>query len=145
MACPYFYPKGLLDASGWVAAPRLPLGDAYSGECRASEIAFQPDETRTRQTCNVGYARRCCDRFPRESQSDAVRFHVAEDSGERIRLQYIFEKECWPGAHGVLDYSVNEHQLAGDNTDGILRTQAGVFLESYLRRRDESKSSAAAG
>jgi len=144
MACPYFYPTALLEGVRWAAAPRLPLGDAYRGECRAECAAFQPDETRTRQSCNVGYARSRCERFPRDAQADAVRFHVAEDAGDRIRIQFIFEKDCWPGEHGVLEYSVRERRFAGARDQGILGIQAGVFLESYLRRRDESQQKAAA-
>jgi len=144
MACPFFYPTARLEDNGGATAPRLPLGDAYSGECRATDAAFYPDESRTRETCNVGYARGCCDRFPGESHADAVRFHVAEDARERIRIQYIFEKDCWPAEHGVLEYLVEERRFTGSGGAGILRVQAGVFLESYLRRRDESNSKAAA-
>jgi hypothetical protein len=144
MACPYFYPTSRLEGGGWGVAPRLPLGDAYGGECRAEDATFEPDEKRTRQTCNVGYARGRCERFPPDAHADAVRFHVAEDAGERIRIQYIFEKDCWPGEHGVLEYSVGERRFTGSGGDGILRIQAGVFLESYLRRRDEGNSKAAA-
>jgi hypothetical protein len=79
-----------------------------------------------------------------DAHADAVRFHVAEDAGERIRIQYIFEKDCWPGEHGVLEYSVGERKFAGNDDEAILQIQAGVFLESYLRRRDESNSKAAA-
>jgi hypothetical protein len=143
MACPYFYPTALLGNNSSVA-PRLPLGDAYRGECRAASAAFEPDETRTRRTCNVGYARARCERFPPDTRADAVRFHVSEDSGERIRIQYIFEQDCWPGQHGVLDYSVRERKFSGSLDNGILQTQAGAFLEGYLRRRDESNSKAAA-
>lgn len=144
MPCPYFYPTTRLEDIAWATAPRLPLGGAYRGECRATDAVFQPDETRTRESCNVGYARGRCDRFPEEARADAVRFHVAEDSGERIRVQYIFERDCWPGEHGVLDYLVRERRFAGEDGVAILRIQAGLFLESYLRRRDASNSKTAA-
>jgi len=142
MACPYFYPTALLEGDRWSVPPRLPLGDAYRGECRAAPAAFLPDDTRTRETCNFGYARRSCDRFPREAAADAVRFHVAEDAGNLVRIQYIFEKDCWPAEHGVLDFPVAARP--GNESDEILRKQAGMFLESYLRRRDGSDSKAAA-
>ena len=111
MACPYFYPVARFETSSWVVPPRLPLGDPYSGECRAADTAFQPDETRLRQICNLGYGRSRCDRFPERALTDAVRFHVAHDAGELIR------------------------NLSSGPDDQILRKQAAAFIESYLRRK----------
>jgi hypothetical protein len=133
MACPYFYPVARFETSSWTVPPRLPLGDAYAGECRAASDAFQPDETRVRGTCNVGYGRACCDRFPAGANNDAVRFSMAEDAGELIRIQYIFEKDCWPREHGVLECSAGKVLNAGANE--ILSSQASAFVASYLRRR----------
>ena len=135
MACPYFYPVARFESSGWVVPPRLPLGDPYTGECRAGDEVFQPDERRQRQICNLGYGRSRCDHFPEQALTDAVRFHVAEDAGELIRIQYIFEKECWPQEHGVFEC----HSATGDLSSGpdalVLRKQASAFVESYLRRK----------
>jgi hypothetical protein len=133
MACPYFYPLARFDNSNWAVPPRLPLGDPYSGECRAGTDTFQPEETQVRQVCNLGYGRGCCDRFPESSPADAVRFHVSKDSGKLIRIQYIFEKDCWPKEHGVLEFA-NAAVRSGPD-DELLRRQAAAFLESYLRRR----------
>jgi hypothetical protein len=127
MACPYFFPVARFETSPWSVPPRLPLGDAFSGECRAKS-RIQPDETRMREVCNLGYGRHGCDQFPERSAADAVRFHVSQDSGELIKIQYVFEKDCWPGEHGD----------ATDLTNEIVRRQAQVFLESYLRRRNET-------
>jgi hypothetical protein len=127
MACPYFYPVARFETSPWSVPPRLPLGDAFSGECRAPENSAQPDETRTREICNFGYGRDRCEQFPAASGADAIRFHVAKDAGGLIEIQYVLEKDCWPGEHGVLDRSA-----AGE----ILRRQADAYLESYLRRRN---------
>jgi hypothetical protein len=113
----------------------LPLGDPYSGECRATGTAFQPEETRVRDTCNPGYGAGACDRFPKSAAADAVRFHVSEDHGQLIRIQYVFEKDCWPREHGVLEYSGAAREVSGESTDEILRKQASAFLESYLRRK----------
>ena len=135
MACPYFYPLARFETSTWVVPPRLPLGDPYSGECRASDAAFQPDETRVRQTCNPGYGTNACERFPKSAAADAVRFHVSEDQGELIRIQYVFEKDCWPREHGVLEYSGAAREVSGESQSEILRKQAAAFLESYLRRK----------
>ena len=125
MACPYFFPVARFETSPWSVPPRLPLGDAFSGNCRAPGNSIQPDETRMRAVCNLGYGRHACEQFPRGSASDAIRFHVAQDAGELIKIQYVLEKDCWPAGQGD----------AASLTDETARRQAHVFLESYLRRR----------
>ena len=79
--------------------------------------------------CNLGYGRYSCEQFPPGSPADAIRFHVAKDAGELIHIQYVFEKECWPAERGDFDSAT---------ADEILRRQAQVFRESYLRRRCEA-------
>jgi hypothetical protein len=133
MACPYFYPVVRFETSTWAIPPRLPLGDPYSGECRAGDDAFQPEESRVREVCNLGYGRGCCDRFPESATADAVRFHVSKHRGKLIRIQYIFEKDCWPKEHGTLEYA--SAVISEGPDDEVLRRQASAFLESYLRRR----------
>ena len=135
MACPFFYPVERLTGVEWSIPPRTPLGDAYSGECRAGSEPFQPEETRLRETCNFGYGRGHCERFSPSSPSDAVRFHIAADSGDSIRIQYVREKDCWPQETGVLDCSAGTRTLAAEMDDKIIERQALAFLESYLRRR----------
>jgi len=132
MACPYFYPLARFESSGWIVPPRLPLGDAFAGECRATESVFQPDEEKTRQVCNVGYGRGRCDHFPPDAAADAVRFNLSQDAGALIHIQYIYEKECWPGEQGKLEYS---NGAEPDSGNAILSRQATAFVESYLRRR----------
>jgi hypothetical protein len=134
MACPYFFPVARFESSSWVVPPRLPLGDPFMGECRAADIAFQPEETRLREICNLGYGRSRCDRFPDTALTDAVRFHVAGDAGELIRIQYVFERDCWPQGHGVLECS-SAGVFSGGPDNAILRKQAAAFVESYLRRK----------
>jgi hypothetical protein len=132
MACPYFYPVARFETSPWSVPPRLPLGDAFSGECRAPGNSAQPDEMRIREICNLGYGRDRCEQFPAASVADAIRFHiaedVAEDAGELIKIQYVFEKDCWPGEHGIVHTSAC----------ATLQRQAEAYLESYLRRRSET-------
>jgi hypothetical protein len=134
MACPYFYPVARLETNYWAVPPRLPLGDAYSGECRARESSFQPDEKTARQFCNIGYGRGCCERFPSDAEADAVRFHIAREAAGLIRIQYIVEKDCWPHEHGTFEYSMHSPELSGGVTDEILHRQASAFVESYRRR-----------
>jgi hypothetical protein len=129
MACPYFYPVARFETDPWIVPPRLPLGDAFSGECRAPGNSRQPDETRMREVCNFGYGRHGCDQFPAQAAADAIRFHITEEKSELIRIHYVFEKDCWPGEHGEVD-------LAGASP--TLVRQAGAVLESYMRRRSEA-------
>jgi hypothetical protein len=135
VACPYFYPTKKLDSSAWAIPPRLPLGDPYEGECRAANPASQPDNERLRRLCNFGYGGGSCDRFPSDADSDAARFHVAEDGGQVIVIQYIVEKSCWPLRQGSLEYSVNSSSFLHPCSGEILERQAAAFVESYLRRR----------
>ena len=134
MACPYFYPLARFESSNWVVPPRLPLGDAFAGECRAAGAAFQPEEEKVRQVCNLGYGRGRCDRFPENAATDAVRFNLTEDAGALIRIQYVDEKDCWPGDHGQLNCE-NGAVPTGASGDVVLHRQAAAFVESYLRRR----------
>jgi hypothetical protein len=134
MACPYFYPVARLDTNYWAVSPRLPLGDAYSGECRAQESSFQPDEKTARQFCNLGYGRGGCARFPSDAEADAVRFHIAGEAAGLIRIQYIVEKDCWPREHGTFECSMPSQELSGGVADEILRRQLVTFVESYRRR-----------
>ena len=128
MACPYFYPLARFESSPWSVPPRLPLGDAFSGECRAPGAQAQPDETRVREVCNFGYGRGRCEHFPADAAADAIRFHAAESAGELIQIQYVLEKDCWPAGHGKVDFSAPLSTL--------LR-QAAAFRESYQRRQSE--------
>jgi hypothetical protein len=137
MACPFFYPVARFETSPWSVPPRLPLGDAFTGVCRAPGNTSQPDEERLRAVCNLGYGRHGCEQFPEGSAADAIRFHVAKDAGELINIQYVFEKNCWPGERGDFDY----HLTSGFSispADEILRRQAQTYLESYLRRRSQA-------
>jgi hypothetical protein len=113
----------------------LPLGDAYTGECLASANPFQPDEQQMREVCNLGYGRGRCDRFPEQSPSDAIRFHIARDEGELLSIQYVREKDCWPQSHGVFECSSSNATLENAPADDLLRQQASAFVQSYLRRR----------
>lgn len=97
MACPFFKPLRRLDSRGWNPAPRLPLGDAWGGECTAG-CAEQPAESAQRDVCNNGYARGRCAHFPDDSAADAVRFSLA--AGER--LIYILEKDHAPLEYGEI-------------------------------------------
>lgn len=132
MACPYFFPIARFDDHTWAVPPRLPLGDPHTGECRAQADPFAPDEVTLRQFCNRGYGRGQCERFPAQGEADAVRFHVTVHRSRTLRIQYVFEKACWPVRHGVLEYS----GTVEPPQDAILDRQVTAFAESYIRRVD---------
>ena len=134
MACPYFFPLARIDDRAWTVAPRLPLGDPHTGECRAQGESVVPNEQTLRQFCNRGYGRGECERFPADGQADAVRFHVAVHGTTTLRVQYVFEKACWPVRHGVLECGA----VIEPPQEAILERQAAAFIESYMRRAAQS-------
>ncbi len=120
MACPYFYPRERLGENGWPDAPRLPLVEFWSGECRAGE-GGTPEADVLRECCNVGYARGRCGRFPQDAQADAVRFSAAPSGDGILRLRYVLERDHFPVRHG-----------SPDDAPDILRRQAEAFAASFL-------------
>lgn len=129
MGCPFFEPQYPLEPGDWtehwVHRPRLPLGEAWSGVCRAiSNEAHTPPEVHQREFCNFGYARGRCDRFPASSAADAVRFSVIQENP--LRLISILEK-----AHAPIEHS--ELNPADTESDGLLLRQARAFAQSCGR------------
>jgi len=134
MACPYFYPVERTRASD-VRDAMLPLGDAWSGFCRALPgLSTPPDEAGVRPLCNLGYARGNCARFPATNGPDAVRFTIARDAGATIGIAYVIERDHHPFAHGRLEYSTASGLLI-DSPSDLLARQAQAYAESYRRRK----------
>ena len=129
MACPFFFPLEKLETENWLHAPRVPLGDLYRGECRAQASLIVSTDY-----CNNGYGRGHCEFFPAEAAADAFRFHLIADHGDRLEIQYVLEKACWPVENGVLNIASDEV-----GAEDILRQQAVSFAASYWRR-DQSKT-----
>jgi hypothetical protein len=130
MSCPYFYP-----VEPRACAAILPLGDRWTGVCRAvPDLPWQPDEA-VLGLCNLGYARGTCSRFPSGEGPDAVRFMVSRDDGASLRIYYVLERDHHPFAHGPLDYSVAWGTFVNPPDDGTMSLQARAYVESYLRRR----------
>lgn len=133
MPCPYFYPVGHL---AWANAPRLPLGDAYSGFCHADPNAqADPGATTIRDLCNLGYARGRCSRFSAADGPDAIRFSVVRDRGEFITIYWVRERDHQPFDHGPLEYSVPAGTFTSPPAAGLIEQQARAYLGSYLRRK----------
>ena len=136
MACPYFYPTGRFEFKMWPHPSRLPLGDGYTGICLAGAEEFQPGEAALKDGCNLGYARKCCDRVP-SGGPDAVRFAVTSDSGNLIRISFAVEKAHLPHEHGALEFDRSRRAFANPHPNRILERQAEAYVESYLRRTHE--------
>ena len=133
MPCPYFYP---VDQLVWASAPKLPLGDAYTGSCRADPVQPAPPAADALvDLCNLGYARGRCARFPEGAGPDAVRFAVTQDAAGAIRISWVRESDHHPFDHGVLEYTAEAQALVSAPVDGLVLQQAQAYLASYLRRK----------
>jgi hypothetical protein len=132
MACPWFYPLERLGAARSI----MPLGDAWEGECRASGgEASVPDRARLLESCNMGYARPACPRFPENGGPDAVRFAVAAHREGRVRLDCVHEKDYLPFGRAALDWDLAGGRFGAPPADALLARQAWAYLSSYLLRK----------
>ena len=129
MACPFFEPRQKLDPGPWTHIPRLPLGAAYSGVCRARPgQAHEPSEDHQRELCNCGYARGRCSDFPPNAAADAVRFSAKSAHV----IVYILEKDHAPLRHGVLEFP------AAVVEDALLLSQARAFVQNHLGNESDA-------
>lgn len=121
---------------GWAFPGRLPLGAGFSGTCCAGAQATEvvPDDNTLRDFCNLGHARGCS-RLPEHRRADSVRFAVAQDAGERIVLNYVYDLDHLPVAHGQLEYDCARRRWTSTVTDACLERQAECYLAVYLERR----------
>jgi hypothetical protein len=140
MACPYFYPMARHAGDLGPSSAILPLGDAWSGVCRAaSGTPRRPDEAQLRPLCYFGYARGRCDCFPPDDPGpDAVRFTIASDDDASLGILYVHERDHHPFAHGPLQYSLSGHRFLQPLPDETFARQAEAYIESYLRRKNEA-------
>jgi len=141
VACPYFQavnPRSQTDSS---RSAMLPLGDAWGGVCRANpDSPREPDEFTLLSHCNMGYARGCCPHFPSADGPDAVRFTIAADTPESLRLYYVLERDHHPWSHGPLEFSRDRSAFDGEPADEATLGLARAYIKSYLRRISEASS-----
>jgi len=138
MACPYFYP-----VEARAGSAMLPLGEWWKGFCHAVPGAPQAESgaaggSGCDTSCNLGYARGKCARFPEGEGPDAVRFTVSSHESTAIRIYYVVERDHYPFAHGRLEYSPAAAGFAAPPETATLARQAQAYVESYLRRMGES-------
>ena len=143
MSCPYFYPVRTRAESHGSANAKLPLGDSWSGICRAiPDQSWQPDDATLRPLCNLGYARGSCNRFPEGDGPDAVRFTVSGHQNTAIHIYYVIERDHLPFAHGALEYTTSDGAFTRTPDvyaaeDAMVSRQAQAYVTSYLRRKLE--------
>ena len=138
MACPYFYPVEAREGSA-----TLPLGAWWKGVCHAVPGAPQADTQAAGGSCGdticyLGYARGECARFPEGQGPDAVRFTISSHDGAAIRIYYVVERDHHPFAHGRLEYSPATAAFVTPPETTTLERQAQAYVESFLRRKEES-------
>ena len=113
----------------------MPLGDPYSGVCKArADDPFIPNDPALRELCNCGYARGHCDRLPAES-ADAIRFSVITESSNVIRVAWVVERAHAPAEFGTLvsiDGSITAPACA---TAPLLAEQAAAFIAARTLNR----------
>ena len=141
MACPYFYPVEAVE--GRPGSATLPLGGWWKGVCLAVPGAPQAEtgaagDSGCDVNCNLGYARGVCARFPAGDGPDAVRFAISCHESAAIRIYYVVECDHYPLAHGRLEYSTATAGFVTPPEPATLERQARAYVESYLRRKEES-------
>jgi hypothetical protein len=138
VACPYFFPVQKTNEIYWPFPHRLPLGAGFSGCCTARGERTTPTDDELKELCNIGYARQC-QKIPAERQSDAVRFAVAKDCGDRILLSFCCERNHAPAEHGQLQYDCASQSWPIPHRDACIQRQAECFVALYLERRKSSR------
>jgi len=135
VACPFFMPTSKLEDGGWLHPSRLPLGGGWSGHCSApGHEGVEPTNAELRELCNLGYAAGC-PRLPGERPYDALRFSIASDRGDRLRMWFVCESGHRPAGYGILEYDLSLGQWISSHSDPRLQRMAECYLQSYLLHR----------
>jgi hypothetical protein len=133
VACPFFWPVERHEAELWPHRRRLPLGDGFSGECRAPGCTDRkPEDDLLKESCNLGYAT-ACPHLPKDRHADAVHFSA---SGEGVvRVNYVTEKDHAPREHGMLEFDTATLTWRNVHSDENVQRMAECYLEAWLARR----------
>ncbi len=83
----------------------------------------------------MGYAAGRCPRCLAADSGDAVRFLIAQDRDQVIRIEYVVERDHHPYRRGALEYQRTPGALTPLAEDPVLERQALAYVGSYLRRR----------
>jgi hypothetical protein len=131
LVCPFFVPTERTAEIAFPHPRRLPLGTSWRGLCSAPGHEQEVPSAIELESCNLGYAHHC-PRLPSQRPADAVRFALIEASGEKLRLQFVFEVEHRPAGHGFLEYELGSKTWITPHPDVRLLRLAESFLEIYL-------------
>jgi hypothetical protein len=142
LACPFFAPTNRANDIALPHPARLPLGAAWRGRCAAPGHEQATPSDVELGSCNLGYAK-SCPRLPKIRAFDAVRFVVANDSGTRISLQFVFETGHLPAGNGLLEYDRLLSTWTATHSEPRIQRLAECFLESYLDRKNLTSSASA--
>jgi hypothetical protein len=134
VACPYFFPTTRSTDIDWPFPRRLPLGAGFCGACAAGEERATPADAELREFCNLGYATQCA-KLPAARRSDAVRFAIAKDGGDRILLHYCCERDHAPVEHGQLQYDCGAQAWRVSHQNPCIQRQAECYVAVYLERK----------
>ncbi len=135
MACPFFVPTERADDLALPHPGRLPLGAAWRGTCAVPGCCDVKLTSEELEGCNLGYAKKCS-RLPAQRAHDAVRFGVANHSGERVSVQFVFEVDYRPAGHGLLQYDATLKQWTSPHSVLGIQKLADCFLQAYLERKN---------
>ena len=139
MACPYFMPTEQFEGGTWPHVARLPLGAGWKGYCCApGHEGAAPSEQTLQDHCNLGYAT-LCSQLPPDRSADAVRFSVVRDVSSKIELCFVTELGHRPAGSGRLEYDLVRGEWISPHSDSRTQKMAECYLQSYLRRRTQSK------
>jgi len=127
-------PVKKLEDGIWFHPSRLPLRAGWAGNCCAPGHEGDALVLEELKECNLGYAANC-PRLPRERSCDAVRFAVISDTGEKLLLCFVCERDHQPMQHGTLEYEIAGGHWQSSHSDVRLQKMAECYVEGYLERR----------
>jgi hypothetical protein len=139
LACPYFIPEKRSESELWLHRARLPLGDGYEGRCSApghEDVKLTDEELRL--ACNLGNA--CCSRLPADRALDSIRFHVKQDLGSALMVQFCTEREHHPREHGLLQFDAASGTFVAPAAQAQVVRLAQAFVQSHLERHPRANS-----
>jgi len=139
MSCPYFWPTREMTKEEWTKKPRMPLGEAHVGTCKASAgNDYTPTVEELKSLCNPGYPM-SCPRFPKGSPVQSARFAVIRDDNVGpIGVAYVLEHEHAPYEHGTLEYDTKQGAFLPPHKNPTIDAQATAYVKVYLREKSEA-------
>jgi hypothetical protein len=139
LACPYFIPEKRCESELWQHRSRLPLGDGYEGHCSApGHEDAKPTDEELKSACNLGNS--CCSRLPADRALDSVRFHVAEDAGSALKIQFCTERDHRPKEYGLLQFDAVSCTFIAPTAQASILRLAQAFVQSHVERHPRANS-----